>query len=88
VTEKARRKRRMPEAVGEVRADSVYTLAEVRKRLQWGHRTAVEAQRQGLETVKFGRLKYVSGAAILRFFATLAGEESGVVEQRDEGGPS
>jgi len=68
---------------GSVRADEVITLREFGRRLGLGNRALCDAQRQGLRTVLFGRVKFVLGADALGFFRRLAdGDGDG------DGGPA
>jgi len=62
---------------GSVSAGEVYTLREAARRLGWAQKLTLDAQRTGLKTVFFGRSKYVTGQAILDFFAKLADQANG-----------
>lgn len=54
-----------------ISAHEVYPLAEVARRLGWGQRSIRAAQRRGLRTIPFGKMKYCLGADVLRFFEAL-----------------
>ena len=52
---------------GVIRPDEVYTLEECAVRLEQGSRTIREAFNQGLDSMFFGKRKYVLGADLIRF---------------------
>ena len=60
---------------GEIPADSMYTLSEIRARLGLGTYALREARRHGLPVRKIGRRSYVLGKDILAF---AAGDRQGV----------
>ena len=62
-------------AAGEISADGMYTLAEIRARLGLGTYALREARRRGLPVRKIGRRSYVLGKDILDF---AAGDRQGV----------
>ena len=64
-----------------VRAGEVYSLAELRRRLQWKEHAVRMARVAGLRLVTFGRAKYVLGSDVLKFFERLADQQAG------KGGP-
>ena len=64
-----------PDVTGEIRADGMYTLAEIRARLGLGPYALREARRRGLPVRKIGRRSYVLGKDILAF---AAGDRQGV----------
>jgi len=61
-----------------VSAHEVYTIREASRRLAWGRKTMTQAIRDGLPVVLYGRVKYVRGQSIVRFFARL--EQAGGME--------
>ncbi len=64
-----------PDVAGEIHADGMYTLAEIRARLGLGTYALREARRHGLLVRKIGRRSYVLGKDILAF---AAGDRQGV----------
>jgi hypothetical protein len=64
---------REPAAV--IRADELYSLAELRRRLGWAEHAVRQARLAGLRMVVFGRAKYVLGSDVLAFFARLAEQQ-------------
>jgi len=54
---------------GEISADGMYTLAEIRRRLGLGIYAMREARRQGLPVRKIGRRSYVLGRDVLDYAA-------------------
>ncbi len=54
---------------GEISADGMYTLAEIRARLGLGTYALREARRHGLPVRKIGRRSYVLGKDVLAFAA-------------------
>ncbi len=67
----------MTAPTGSIRADEVYTLAEACRRLGWGRRTWWQAEKAGLRAVRFGKQKFLRGAAVLEFFERLEAEGNG-----------
>jgi len=65
-----------PRPLGSIRADELLPVREACRRLGWERRTLAHAKREGLRTIPFGRFRYVTGAEVLRFFASLA-EDNG-----------
>ena len=63
------------QAAGEVRADTLYTAVEFRRRLGWGLKSYRHAKRKGLRTIKFARSEFVLGSDILEFFVRLAEQQ-------------
>ena len=63
---------------GEISADGMYTLAEIRARLGLGTCALREARRHGLPVRKIGRRSYVLGRDILDF---AAGDRQGVAHE-------
>ena len=59
-----------------VRAGEVYSLAELRRRLQWKEYSVRMARVAGLRLVTFGRSKYVLGSDVLKFFERLADQQA------------
>jgi len=57
-----------PDGYGSIRADEVLPLREAARRLGWARKTVAHAQRDGLRTVAFGRMKYVLGEDVIAFF--------------------
>ena len=62
---------------GVIETGCVYTLDEAAKRLRWRTHAVRQARRAGLQTVKFGSRRYVSGAAVIAFFESLADDQGG-----------
>jgi len=60
-----------PRPTQAISAHEVYTIREASRRLSWGRKTMTQAIRDGLPTVLYGRVKYVRGESILRFFRRL-----------------
>ncbi|MFZ1933322.1 MAG: hypothetical protein WCB27_01345 [Thermoguttaceae bacterium] len=58
-----------PDVAGEIHADGMYTLAEIRARLGLGTYALRQARRRGLSVRKIGRRSYVLGKDILAFAA-------------------
>lgn len=56
-----------PDVAGEIHADGMYTLAEIRARLGLGTYALREARRNGLPVRKIGRRCYVLGKDILAY---------------------
>ena len=64
------------EHLGSIRRDELLPLPVLRQRLGWGHRSVAEAKNRGLILVPFGRQKFVFGADVLDWFASLKREGS------------
>ena len=64
-----------------IRAGEVYSLAELRRRLQWQEHAVRQARVNGLRLVTFGRAKYCLGSDVLKFFERLAEQQAGRGEQ-------
>jgi hypothetical protein len=58
------------EALGEIQATSLYTLAEVQRRLGLGRNAVRQWRRKGLEVHYLGRCAYVHGAELIDFVLT------------------
>jgi hypothetical protein len=54
-----------------IRADELYLWSELVKRLRWKRHSARQAQRLGLKPTRFGSRLYISGAAVMAWFADL-----------------
>ncbi len=70
VTARAKPPRRPTPTV--IRADAVYSWAELRRRLGWAEHSGRQARIAGLRLVTFGRQKYCLGEDVLAFFRKLA----------------
>ena len=57
--------------LGVINAAEVYPLREAARRLGWARKTTTRAEKEGLVVVQFGRTKYVTGLALLKFFRRL-----------------
>ena len=68
--------RRVPAVV---RSGELYSLQELRSRLQWQEHACRQARILGLRTILFGSKKYVLGEDVLSFFRKL-GEKQGGTE--------
>jgi hypothetical protein len=55
------------EAPGQISADSLYTLAEVKQRLKLGNYALRQARRAGLQVRRIGRRAYVLGRDLIQF---------------------
>jgi hypothetical protein len=66
-----------------IRSGEVYSLAELRRRLQWKEHAVRQARVNGLRLVTFGRQKYCLGEDALAFFRKLAERQ-----QAERGGQS
>lgn len=64
--------RASPVGHGSVRSDELYTLREIGRRLGLGPRALCDAQRRGLRTILFGRLKLVLGDDVVSWARRLA----------------
>lgn len=69
-----------PVGHGSVSAHEVLTLREAGRRLGLGTRALCDAQRRGLRTILFGRVKFVLGEDVVSWARQLA-------EQQARGGP-
>lgn len=69
-----------------VRSGEVYSLAELRRRLQWQEHSVRQARVNGLRLVVFGRAKYVLGEDVLAFFRRLAERQQAPTGSRPAGG--
>ena len=67
--------------VGEVRADSLYTLDEVRKRLNLGQAALRSARRAGLPVKKIGRCRFIRGADLLAFVERESANDESTLER-------
>ena len=67
--------------VGEVRADCLYTLEEIQKRLKLGQHAMRQAKRKGLVVRMIGRRGYVLGKDMLEYV-----EQHAKVQGGGEGG--
>ena len=63
------------ESNGAVRSDEVLSLRELQRRFGWREHALRQARLAGLRMIPFGREKYVLGANLLAFFATLAEQQ-------------
>lgn len=63
-----RRKKSDSAGRGSITADEILPLSIVATRLGWGQRTIRRAQRDGLITIPYARMKYCLGADVLDFF--------------------
>ena len=63
-----------PAGYGSIRVDETLPLREVSRRLGWASKTQRTAQRLGLKTITFGRMKYCRGKDLAAFFDKLAEE--------------
>jgi len=75
MTAPGRKRSIQPRPTDGVRRDEVLPLQVLCRRLGWGSKTARHAQREGLETIEFGRAKFVLGSAVLAFFDKLQREQ-------------
>ncbi|NLE38186.1 MAG: hypothetical protein GX621_09205 [Pirellulaceae bacterium] len=57
--------------------DELMTLEEAGRRLRLGGTGMRQAQKAGMRTIKFGRMKYCLGSDILDFFERLAESNDG-----------
>lgn len=57
---------------GSIRADELMPLREAARRLGFGQKTIRAAQRSGLHTIQFGKMKYVVGSDVIAFFEKLS----------------
>lgn len=70
-------KPRLPSGPRHIAAGELYPIEEASRRLGWGRKTMIKAQRDGLKAVLYGRTKYVRGQVILDFFERLEGKADG-----------
>ncbi len=62
------RQERQRDGWGSIHEGEVLPLREAARRLGWGQKTIRAAQRAGLRTIAMGRLKYIVGSDLLKFF--------------------
>ena len=67
-----------------IRADAVYSWAELRRRLGWQEHAARQARVAGLRLVTFGRQKYCLGEDVLAFFRKLADRQQAAAEHGEQ----
>jgi hypothetical protein len=67
--------------LGSVSHFEVMPLAEFGRRMNMGPRALADAQRAGLRTIVFGRVKYVTGGDALAWFDRLATAQHGPTGQ-------
>jgi len=60
-----------------VRDGELYSLQELRHRLQWAEHAMRQARVAGLKTILFGSKKYVLGSDVLAFFERLKDKQGG-----------
>lgn len=60
------------DSLGHVSADSLYTLAEIQKRLKLGDHALRQARRRGLKVRRIGRRAYLLGRDIIEFIDKVA----------------
>ncbi len=77
-----------PAVAGVVRADEVYRLAELKRRLGWQDHALRQARRAGLRLIPFGREKFALGSDVLDFFRRLADKQDGGPEGSNGRGQS
>jgi hypothetical protein len=66
-----------PRPLGSIHRDEALPLAEFGRRMNLGNEALADAQRAGLRTILFGRVKYVLGDDALRWFQQLAERQGG-----------
>jgi hypothetical protein len=76
---------RPPAVSGEIRADSLYRLSEVSRRLGWGARSQAQARRDGLRVVLYAKRGYILGADVLAFFKALRDRAGDAVGEQGGG---
>ena len=76
-----------PAGFGSIGPDEVMPLREAARRLGFGHKTTAKAQRDGLRTLEYGRMKYVRGRDVIAWFDRLADEQHAEGPQRPGDGP-
>jgi hypothetical protein len=69
-----------------IRSGEVYSLAELRRRLQWQEHALRMARAAGLRLVSFGRQKFVLGSDILEFFKRLGDRQQAPADSRSTAG--
>jgi len=67
-----------------IRADAVYSWAELRRRLGWQEHAGRQARIAGLRLVTFGRQKYALGSDVLKFFERLANRQQAAAEHGEQ----
>jgi hypothetical protein len=65
-----------PDGPGLISADVLYTLPELKKRLQLGDHAMRTARRKGLVVTRIGRRGYVLGKDVMTFVASLGNSGS------------
>ncbi len=73
---------------GSVRSDEVLTLREFGRRLNLAERALANAQRHGLRSIMFGRVKFVLGSDALDWFRSLADQQASGNGNNGQGGPT
>lgn len=87
MTPQARKALSASPAPAVVNGNEVYSLGELRRRLQWQEHAVRQARLSGLRLITFGRQKFVLGSDVLDFFARLAERQEAVSDcQTDSGG--
>jgi hypothetical protein len=71
-------------ATAVIRADAVYSWAELRRRLGWAEHSGRQARTAGLRLVTFGRQKYCLGEDVLAFFRKLADRQQAAAARGGE----
>lgn len=69
-----------------VNRNEVYSLCELRRRLQWQEHAVRQARLAGLRFVIFGRQKFVLGSDVIDFFQRLAEQQEAVSDCHLDGG--
>jgi hypothetical protein len=65
-----------PSGFGSISPDEVMPLREAARRLGFGAKTTAKAQRDGLRTLEFGRMKYVRGRDVVAWFDWLVEQQA------------
>jgi hypothetical protein len=81
----ARKRSHRSSGYGSILGDELMPLREAGRRLGIGSRGLAEAQRQGLRTVQYGRMKYVFGDDLFRFFDEIRREDPDHDQGQDRG---
>jgi hypothetical protein len=71
-----------PSGLGSIRADELLPLPVLGQRFGLAKKSLIQAQRQGLRTVKFGHRKYCFGRDVFSFFDGLTEQEGGEGRQK------
>ena len=66
---------------GSISIGEALPVREVGRRLGWGSKTIAQAQRDGLRTTLYGRIRYTTGQAVLDFITGLMAKQG---EQQNE----